>query len=162
MRDTTLLVAGDGKATYRRQLQLAARQAGVADRVVWLGQVEDMRAFYSAVDLLCLSSVVAEGTSNVIAEAMACGRMVVATEVGDSAELIGDASMMARPGDPDSLAEVITHSVNRRGEWDMAAARSSIVSFLSADEVLTATERALDQAVAFRRARTGTAQAPDS
>jgi glycosyltransferase involved in cell wall biosynthesis len=161
-REVALAVAGDGKIEYRRHLQQAADAAGIGPRVTWLGRVEDMRSFYSAVDVFCSSSVVAEGTSNVVAEALACGRMTVATDIGDSAELVNDASLVARPGDVASLAAAMARAANRMPSWDGAAARARISEMLAADAALDETERALSRAVNLRRSANTVAREMES
>ena len=50
---------------------------------------KDVRELYLQSDVMCLPSV-HEGCSNVIAEAMACGRPVLASRVGDNARLVED------------------------------------------------------------------------
>ena len=48
---------------------------------------KDVRELYLRADVMCLPSVV-EGCSNVIAEAMACGKPVLASRVGDNTRLV--------------------------------------------------------------------------
>jgi teichuronic acid biosynthesis glycosyltransferase TuaC len=85
--DTTLLIAGSGPD--EPSLRALAQQFGVADRVVFLGQVtqDNLPDVYSAATLLVLASS-AEGWANVLLEAMACGTPVVATDVGGTSEVI--------------------------------------------------------------------------
>ena len=71
--------------TLRRQ----ADRLGVADRVHFVGWRPDVPRLLAAADLLVLTSA-CEGMPNVILEAMAAARPVVATEVHGVAELLGD------------------------------------------------------------------------
>lgn len=50
---------------------------------------ENLPLYYNAADLLILTSL-SEGSPNVIKEAMACNCPIVATDVGDISEVIGD------------------------------------------------------------------------
>jgi Glycosyltransferase len=82
-----LLLAGDGP--QREQLQKSAGELGIADRVHFLGWRGDVPQLLAAADVLLLPSHW-EGMPNVILEAMAAGKPVVATRVHGVAELLGD------------------------------------------------------------------------
>jgi glycosyltransferase involved in cell wall biosynthesis len=58
---------------------------GLTERVILLAPIEDISLFYFAVDVVVLTSI-AEGTPNVLIEAQAAGRPVVAPDVGGVAE----------------------------------------------------------------------------
>ncbi|MEA2601014.1 MAG: teichuronic acid biosynthesis glycosyltransferase TuaC [Acidobacteriota bacterium] len=83
----TLLIAGDG--WYEGTLRDLARSLGVADRVCFLGHVEqeDLKDYYSAADALVLASS-REGMANVLLESMACGLPVIATAVWGTPEAV--------------------------------------------------------------------------
>lgn len=68
----------------------------------------DTADFMRAADALCLTSV-AEGTPNVVLEALACGLPVVSTAVGGVPEIVKgpDAGRLTPPGDPMALAEAV-------------------------------------------------------
>ncbi|MBV9858590.1 MAG: glycosyltransferase [Alphaproteobacteria bacterium] len=97
------IVAGDVPPPAREELTRLARGAPLR----WRGWQDDMPALYAGLDLLCVPSAWGEGSSNAIAEAMACGIPCVATDIGDNAMLIGDTGRVAAPGDPQALAEAI-------------------------------------------------------
>lgn len=81
-----LVVAGGDDAMVAQGRALAA-QEGVADRVLFQGQVADARATLAAADVLCLPSSY-EAHALVVLEALACGLPVVATAVGAAPELV--------------------------------------------------------------------------
>lgn len=85
--DVRLLIAGDGEK--RRYLEEHAADAGVSDRVTFLGSVahEELRFFFSAADALVLASS-REGWANVLLESMACGTPVIASDVWGTPEVV--------------------------------------------------------------------------
>lgn len=89
-----LVVAGDGELLSLLQKQVVAQ--GLGERVRWLGWIEQMRDFYSLVDVVLLTSE-QEGMPLVVLEAMACGVPVVSFDVGGIEEVItdGDTGLIA-------------------------------------------------------------------
>lgn len=87
LSDVTLLVVGDGPE--RRRLESLARQAGVAQRVRFVGAVAqtELPRYYSAADVLILASS-REGWPNVLLESLACGTPVIAARVGGTPEVV--------------------------------------------------------------------------
>jgi glycosyltransferase involved in cell wall biosynthesis len=74
----------------------------------------------NACELLCLPST-SEGVPNVLLEAMACGRPVVATRVGGVAEIVPVEScgIFVPPRDSTGLASAMTEALER--QWDRDA-----------------------------------------
>ena len=82
-----LLVAGDGP--LRAQLEARVVELGLSDRVRLLGMRNDVRDLVLAGDFLVLPSL-REGLSNVLLEAMAEARAVIASRVGGNVEIVED------------------------------------------------------------------------
>jgi glycosyltransferase involved in cell wall biosynthesis len=72
-----------------------------------LGIRRDMPDLYAAADLSLSTSVFGEGFPNAVAEPMACGIPVVATDVGDSRLIIGDTGFVVSPRDVPGMASAI-------------------------------------------------------
>ncbi|OOG55280.1 hypothetical protein B0E47_09685 [Rhodanobacter sp. B05] len=137
---------GEGGSAYARELTAKARELGLADRMVWAGSCEDMVAAYSAMDIV-VSSSFGEGFPNVVAEAMACGRPCVVTQVGDSAYLVADTGIVVPPREPQALRDGIAQ-MQRRIESDSRAtalaARARVVDHFSTAKLVNSSARVLE------------------
>ena len=97
---------GWGSSAYLESVRRAALEADVSERMIWADPEPDPRAVHNALDVACSSSR-SEGFPNVVGEAMACGRPLVVTDVGDSAFVVGDCWPVVGSGDPESLAAAV-------------------------------------------------------
>lgn len=77
---------------------------GLGTRMIWQGAESDLPGLYSAFDLATLTSY-GESFPNVVAEAMACERLAVVTDVGDAAWIVDDKDLVVPPKSPERLAE---------------------------------------------------------
>jgi glycosyltransferase involved in cell wall biosynthesis len=102
--DILLLLCGRNVDEKNMVLALEIRENNVVDRVKLLGKQADMPSFMNAVDFLVLSSSHGEAFPNVVAEAMACGRPCIATDVGDAGCIVGGTGWIVPPADPEMLA----------------------------------------------------------
>ena len=101
-----LVIAGDGPLRAPVEAVLAA---GGVSHQAWLpGERDDIPDVLRGLDCFVLPSL-AEGISNTILEAMACGLPVVATRVGGNAELIEDGltGRLVPAANGDSMADAI-------------------------------------------------------
>ena len=101
-----LVIVGDGPE--RPRLEAAAARLGLADRIVFAGQVHNVRPYYAMADLLALPSH-SEGSPNVLLEAMAAKLPVVATRVGGVPEIVtdGESALLVKSGDPRAMAHAM-------------------------------------------------------
>lgn len=68
-----------------------------------LGERDDVGDITAALDIACSISL-GEGFSNTLGEAMACGVPCVATDVGDSARILGETGWVVPAKNPEALA----------------------------------------------------------
>ncbi|OEJ66647.1 hypothetical protein BEN30_11840 [Magnetovibrio blakemorei] len=85
---------GDSITPENQNLSSIIQEQGLSERVHILGTLKDINPFYSGIDILALSSAYGEGAPNVIGEAMSAEVPCLATDVGDSAYLIGDTGLI--------------------------------------------------------------------
>jgi glycosyltransferase involved in cell wall biosynthesis len=76
-------------------------------------------SWLAAANIFCLPSY-AEGCPNAVIEALACGRPVVATNVGGIPELVdSESGILVAPQDSQALADAFHQALSRR--WDEPA-----------------------------------------
>lgn len=138
--DARFVIVGSGDAAYETEMRALADRLGVAERVTWLPAQADMPAVYAGFDCLVNSSAFGEGFSNVIGEAMACGVPCIASDVGDSAWLVGNAAQVFPAGDHAAL-------VQRMREFQPHDPRTRVVGEFSVDKLIQRTERLLAKKV---------------
>ena len=128
---------GDG--TDCSQLHQIAKTEGIANRMIWAGGRADMPAVYNALEI-CVSSSVSEGFPNAVAEPMACGTPCVATNVGDSALIVGDAGVIVPAGDPDAIADGILRLITNHAQYPRERVRRRITDNFTAERLVARTE----------------------
>ena len=103
--DLEFVLVGDGP--LRPELELAAKNFGISDRVLFLGDCRDIPAILASLDLSVLPSG-SESLSNAIIESMAAGVPAVASRVGGNPELIDETrGALVPPNDDEALADAI-------------------------------------------------------
>ena len=106
MPDVHFVLAGSGVDASNVALKTHIDLRGLADRVHLLGRRDDTPRLMAALDVLASSSY-GEAFPNVLGEAMASGVPCVVTDVGDSAEIVGETGRVVQPGDMQGLAQHI-------------------------------------------------------
>lgn len=103
-----LNIAGDG--SQRHKLAARAKALNVASRYRYHGvytHPEDCRAFMESLDVFVMPSF-SEGTPNSVVEAMACGKPIIASDVGGIPDMIGDDAGICVPaGDVTALGNAM-------------------------------------------------------
>lgn len=136
---------GDGPEEHKNALQQHASALGISNKIRWTGKRSDISAIYNALDICCSTSN-GEGFPNVLAEAMACGTPCVATNVGDSKEILGQHGQIVPPGDPIAFANAITMLATKLNQPDIqieSAVRTRITTSFSVEQMISTTEEHL-------------------
>lgn len=137
---------GDGPERVVVSAHAAAR--GLDVRL--LGERRDVPQLLAQHDIL-LSASLEEGMSNSIMEAMAAGLAVVATDVGGTPELIGDAGLLVPPNDSAAFAIAVLKLVCDAGLCArLGVAARERVSARYSSEALAAKHIALYRALVTR------------
>ena len=145
MRDANakLLIIGDGP--QKPELQKLTQALGLTGRMLFHGPVahDALPALYDAVDAGVFPSIGDEAFGITIAEAMSCGKPVIASHIGGIPEVVGgeeSCGLLVAPGDVTALARAMRRLVDDAGlrtrlgaaartrieqlyTWDMSARR---------------------------------------
>ncbi|HSZ06390.1 MAG TPA: glycosyltransferase family 4 protein [Solirubrobacteraceae bacterium] len=140
---------------YVARLRARVAQAGLQDRVSWLGEREDVPELVRALDILMLPSA-EEPFGRALIEAMALGVPVLATNVGGPAEIVEDGreGYLLAPRQPAAWAQAvrrIADSADRGREMGLAGRRRVRLEFTTEHHVaavLAVYERAIARASA--------------
>jgi L-malate glycosyltransferase len=132
--ETEFILVGDGP--LRPDLEQQAVDLGIAHRVRFLGDRQDIPAILASLDISVLPSL-SESLSNAIIESMAAGLAVVATNVGENPQLLQhDRGVLVAPNDDDALASAIERLLNNaamRVEFGHNARRFAEANFTIAN-----------------------------
>ena len=113
--DAVLVLAGDdaGRAAYAAELRALADARGVAERVRFVGHVEDMPAAYAACELACAPSTAPEAFGRTAVEPQAMRRPVLASDHGAPRETVrdGETGWLVAPGDPEAWAQALRRAL---------------------------------------------------
>lgn len=105
-----------GEGSYREQFMKDAAAMGIAEHISWTGLIQDPfgEGVYEAADIVCQLSEWEELFGWMIAEAMAYGKPIVATQVGGIPELVTDdfSGFLVMRGDPVAAAEKLDRLAN--------------------------------------------------
>ncbi|MDN5844298.1 MAG: glycosyltransferase [Alcaligenaceae bacterium] len=120
--ETELWIAGDGP--LREALTRQVADLGLQDHVSLLGARQDVPDLMRAADVFALSSRF-EGFGLVVAEAMASGTPVVATDAGGVAEVMNGIGYLVPVGDEAALCDGLIQALSMTPEQHAEIARAA-------------------------------------
>lgn len=103
-------IAGDGE--LRSELEQLIKVLNISDNVTLLGIRSDIPELMNQAHFFVLSSKF-EGFGLVVAEAMACGAYVIATNSGGVAEVMGDTGILVPPKNSEALAQALEIAIKK-------------------------------------------------
>jgi glycosyltransferase involved in cell wall biosynthesis len=93
---------------YLRRLQAIARDRGIADRVRFTGERDDVQRLLGAADVYCQPNIEPEGFGLTFLEAMCAGLPVVTSGIGGACEIVNrSCGTLTTPGDSESVATAL-------------------------------------------------------
>lgn len=101
-----LIYGGSIDLDYSLRCVNAVKNLGLEANVRFMGKVKNTEAAYNAADVVVISSIT-EGFPFAIVEAMACGKGIVATDVGGIKEALEGCGLLVRSSHPQELANAI-------------------------------------------------------
>lgn len=104
-KNSQLAIMGTGRLAD--QLKSLAKELGIAEHVLFLGQVEGARRYFRAFDVFALSSD-HEPFGMVLLEAMAANLPIICSDCGGGREIVKDVGILFPLGDEQLLAEALT------------------------------------------------------
>lgn len=110
-KDVSLIMLGDGERIT--ECRALARELGVPVEILGPRPHDEVPSWLAACDVLALPSW-NEGTPNVVLEALACGRRVVATRVGGTPNVVRSEILgtLVPPRDPTALTAALETAVS--------------------------------------------------
>ncbi|ENU87665.1 glycosyltransferase [Acinetobacter sp. CIP 102129] len=103
-------IVGDGE--LRPQIEVLIENLDLKDNVILLGRRDDIPQLMQDADFFILPSAY-EGFGLVVAEAMACGTFVIATNSGGVAEVMGGTGLLVPPQNSEALAQALKQAVEK-------------------------------------------------
>lgn len=152
--DVRFVLGGSGPLA--EELRVHAEKVGLADALIWPGEITDMPRFLATLDVY-LNTSLSEGQPIGVLEAMAAGLPVVATAVGGTPEVIPSAEfgLTVPVSDHEAAAEA---TVELLGDEDLrarmgASARTRVLEQFTEERMVVSTLAVYRQAVAASSVR---------
>ncbi|QEL23963.1 glycosyltransferase [Bosea sp. F3-2] len=122
--EARLLLAGRGMDDSDAGLRAMIAARGLGPVVLSLGAVADMPGLLDAADAVLLGSRYGEAMPMALLEALAMGKPIAATRVGDVGRLPCPPEALAPPADPQALAAALTFSSVGDPRWTTSFAEA--------------------------------------
>lgn len=148
------LMCGDDVKWENRELNDMILRAGLKSNCFLLGRCDDIPLITASLDIAVLSSSYGEGLPNVIIEAMACGIPCIATDVGDSALIVGNIGKIVPKKNPKLLALGIIELLSIRNYQRIRLgkmARERVLKYFSIERMVASYEKIYKNIYKFKK-----------
>ncbi len=145
VENVSFVCVGDGDQELVEKYHALSESLGLLGQVHWLGERSDVADLLCAIDIVTLASTSGEGFPNIIGEAMSASRAIVATNVGESAELLGDTGVIVEQASPEKLASAWRALLDDPSRLQAmgVSARERLVSRCSIEQMVASTAEQL-------------------
>jgi glycosyltransferase involved in cell wall biosynthesis len=154
--------SGDAPDYARRMREKINATAGVADRVRFFhADHYRIAAYINAADIIVAPSCLSEQYGRSLAEAMACGKIVIASDAGAYPELVGDSGVVVPKANSAALAAVLRKAITdpawaaNVGEKAAIMAHEKLSMNSQADIIEGKLKELIDQPAMFHNRRAG-------
>lgn len=124
-----LYMVGKNIDNNNNELINTVLKLNIKNKVFFLNEQKDLLKFYNGIDLLLLTSH-SESFPNVIAEAMLCSTLVLASDAGCSKKIINKNGFVLKKNDHITILKVLKKSIkiflNQRKHWSLLKKNAQI------------------------------------
>jgi glycosyltransferase involved in cell wall biosynthesis len=154
--NASLLIAGHDPLGYGKKLEALIRSLDLEKEVRLVGFQRDIATFLDAIDVFAFASRT-EGFGQVLIEAMAAGKPVVASRISPFTEIVvdGETGLLAEPDNPEAFARAICWLSTHRNEAQEIGRQGQerVWSHFSAEKMARETLSLYDELVARHSVR---------
>ncbi|MBZ4218824.1 MAG: glycosyltransferase [Chlorobium sp.] len=145
-----LLFAISGEGRLEADLKKQVAEAGMEDSFIFMGFTDNIYPYIKGCDLFVLASLF-EGMPNVVMEAMAMKKPVIATDVNGARELMveGETGIIIPPKNPTALATAIGSIIDNPGKLEQfgRAGYERVIQEFAMAEMIKKLERYLQEKI---------------
>ena len=153
-----LLIAGHDPWGYGATLRRLVDELGLGEKVRLIGFQDDVVSFLNAIDVFAFATK-SEGFGQVLVEAMAAGKPIVASRIAPLTEIVvdGETGVLVEPGNPTAFADGLSHVLGcpedrrRMGSLGKRRIQSSFGAERMADETASLYVELVGKKTAERR-----------
>lgn len=112
---------------YESELKIMINELGLSDKICFCGFEESKQKLYSDIDIVINYSKIAEAFSYTVLEAMAFGKIIIASDLGGPKEIITDSydGFLITPSNVDALYQKMDYCIRNFHAPEMIAVKNN-------------------------------------